>query len=65
LEQVIQKRMQNARLYDQLLAGLEDKVVIPPRNPEGKQVSHTYVIQGERREQFIEGLRGPRIDQDS
>jgi dTDP-4-amino-4,6-dideoxygalactose transaminase len=62
LDQVIAKRIQNAGLYDQLLAGLEDEVVIPPRNPEVKQVFHTYVIQVDRREQLIDYLRGHQIE---
>ena len=62
LDQVTEKRLQNARLYDQLLAGLEDDVVMPPRNPEAKQVFHTYVIQVDRREQLIEYLAGHQIE---
>jgi dTDP-4-amino-4,6-dideoxygalactose transaminase len=62
LDQVTEQRLQNARLYDQLLAGLEDHVVMPPRNPEAKQVFHTYVIQVDRREQLIEYLAGHQIE---
>lgn len=62
LDQITGKRIQNARLYDQLLAGLEDDVVIPLRNPEAKQVFHTYVIQVDRREQLIEYLSGHQIE---
>ena len=62
MDQVTEKRLQNARLYDQLLADLEDDVVIPPRNPEVKQVFHTYVIQVNRREQLMEYLSRHQIE---
>jgi dTDP-4-amino-4,6-dideoxygalactose transaminase len=62
LDRVTEKRRQNARLYDQLLAGLEDDVVIPPRNPEADQVFHTYVIQVDRREELVEYLSGRQIE---
>lgn len=62
LDQVTGKRVQNARLYDQLLAGLENDVVIPPRNPEVKQVFHTYVIQVNHREKLMEYLSRHHIE---
>jgi dTDP-4-amino-4,6-dideoxygalactose transaminase len=62
LEQVTEKRIGNARLYDHLLANLEEDVVIPPRNPEAKQVFHTYVIQVNQREQLVEYLSRHQIE---
>jgi dTDP-4-amino-4,6-dideoxygalactose transaminase len=62
LDEVTAKRLQNARLYDQLLADLGDDVVIPPRNPEVKQVFHTYVIQVNHREKLIAYLSSHHIE---
>jgi dTDP-4-amino-4,6-dideoxygalactose transaminase len=62
LDQVTEKRIQNARLYDRLLADLEGEVDLPPRNPEVKQVFHTYVIQVNHRAQLISHLSRHRIE---
>lgn len=62
LDQVTEKRILNARLYDRLLADLEDDVVIPPRNPEVKQVFHTYVIQVNHRGKLIEYLSRHQVE---
>jgi aminotransferase EvaB len=43
------RRIENAALYDKLLDGATG-VEIPPRNPDIKQVYHTYVIQVGRRD---------------
>lgn len=62
LEQVTEKRIQNARLYDRLLANLGDDVVIPPRRADAEQIFHTYVIQVNRREELIEHLSQKSVE---
>jgi len=56
LDEVTAKRVQNAALYDQLLAGMGEDLVIPPRRPEANQVFHTYVVQVRDRERLVEAL---------
>ncbi len=53
---VTEKRNRFARIYDEELAGLAPKVVIPPRREGVRQVFHTYVVQIEERERLIEYL---------
>ena len=62
LDQDTEKPILNARLYDRLMADLEDDVVIPPRNPEVKPVFHTYVIQVNHREKLIEYLSRHQVE---
>lgn len=62
LDEVTAKRVHNAGLYDRLLAGPGDEVVIPPRNPNAQQVFHTYVIQVERRQELIAYLSERQIE---
>ena len=53
LEEVIQKRITNAALYDQELQGLEEFVVLPRRKPDRIHVYHLYVVQVTDREKLM------------
>jgi dTDP-4-amino-4,6-dideoxygalactose transaminase len=56
LNAVTRRRIANARLYDELLSPLADRVVVPPRPAGIRQVFHTYVVQAEDRERLIDFL---------
>lgn len=53
ISEVTVKRNHFARIYDEGLAGLAPKVIIPPRREGVRQVFHTYVVQVEDRERLI------------
>jgi dTDP-4-amino-4,6-dideoxygalactose transaminase len=53
LDEITERRINNAKLYDKLLSGLEGNVVIPARRPKMKQVFHTYVVQVKERERLM------------
>jgi dTDP-4-amino-4,6-dideoxygalactose transaminase len=55
LDWLTERRINNATLYDKLLDGATG-VELPPRNPDMKQVYHTYVIQVGRRDELQEWL---------
>jgi dTDP-4-amino-4,6-dideoxygalactose transaminase len=52
-EAITEKRIANARLYDEALADLREFVKIPPRDPNVKQVYHTYVIRVKSRDDLL------------
>jgi dTDP-4-amino-4,6-dideoxygalactose transaminase len=56
IDEINNKRNENAALYDALLLPLKPKVIIPPRRSDVSQVFHTYVIQVERRDELIRFL---------
>ena len=62
LEEVTDKRILNACLYDELLSGRRDDIVIPARRPKVKQVFHTYVIQVRDRENLIHHLAAQGVE---
>lgn len=55
-------RIRHAAYYDKALAGLGDNVVIPKRDPNKRQVYHTYVIQVKKREELIAYLAEQGIE---
>lgn len=56
LKTLINKRIENAKNYDEELGELNDFVVIPPRKENVEQVFHTYVVQVKNREKLREYL---------
>jgi len=56
ISEVTGKRNRLARIYDEGLAGLAPKVVIPPRRDNVRQAFHTYVVQVEERTRLIQYL---------
>jgi aminotransferase EvaB len=50
---ITEKRIANARRYDQAFADLGECVIIPPRRPNVKQVFHTYVIRAKDRDALL------------
>lgn len=56
LDEITERRINNAKLYDKLLSGLEGNVVIPARRPKVKQVFHTYVVKVKERERLVDYL---------
>ncbi|MBI4179208.1 DegT/DnrJ/EryC1/StrS family aminotransferase [bacterium] len=53
MDDVTEKRIRNAALYDHLLSDLQPFVTIPPRREDVRQVFHTYVLQVKFRETLI------------
>lgn len=53
---ITNKRIANARRFDEGLADLAEYVVVPPRRPGVKQVFHTYVIQASDRDSLLSHL---------
>ena len=62
IDEVNDKRIRNAFLYDEGLADLKDEVIIPPRRAGVRQVFHTYIVQVERRSELIEFLKERGIE---
>lgn len=56
LHEITERRINNAKLYDKLMSGLEENVVIPARRSGVKQVFHTYVVQVQERERLMDYL---------
>jgi len=56
VEEVTDKRIENARRYDEAFADLAGLVTLPPRPAGVRQVFHTYVIQARNREALIRHL---------
>jgi dTDP-4-amino-4,6-dideoxygalactose transaminase len=62
LQEVTQKRIANAALYDRELKGLKDFVSLPPRRSGWNQVFHTYVIQVKDRERLMAFLEKQGVE---
>lgn len=62
VEEITQKRVEHANLYDKELMGLNGWVKIPPRRAAVRQVYHTYVIQVKNRPALIDYLTRKGID---
>jgi dTDP-4-amino-4,6-dideoxygalactose transaminase len=62
LGDVTNKRIENARLYDQGLAFLSEFVTLPPRRSGSLQVFHTYVIRAKNRDNLISFLSEKGIE---
>lgn len=53
---ITDKRIANAKKYDEAFADLHDYIIVPQRNPRKKQVYHTYVIRVLDRDLLLEHL---------
>ena len=53
---ITDQRIANARRYDQAFSDLEENVRIPPRQPNVKQVFHTYVVRVKDRDRLYKYL---------
>lgn len=56
LKSITQKRIKNATIYYNELKGLDDFVILPPRQEGVEQVFHTFVIQVKSRSELIRHL---------
>lgn len=56
-----EKRIENAKLYDQCLAGIEE-IVTPKVRPESKHSFHLYVIKAQRRDELMTFLKEKGIE---
>ncbi len=56
--EVTEKRNLFARIYDDGLSGLADRVTVPPRREGVRQAFHTYVVQVDDRKELIAYLEG-------
>ena len=61
LDNITQKRIDNAELFDRLLVDVS-QVTIPPRPNNAKQVFHLYVVRAERRDELLNFLISHGID---
>lgn len=55
LDEITVTRINNARMYDEALAGI-DGITIPPRKDNVKQVFHTYVVLARNRDRLVKYL---------
>jgi dTDP-4-amino-4,6-dideoxygalactose transaminase len=62
VDAVTTARQKNAAIYDREFAGMEDRVVLPPRRANVKQVFHTYIIRAKNRPALIEHLAARGIE---
>lgn len=62
LDAVTRRRIDNAKRYDLKLTDLAPDVIIPPRDPDVRQVFHTYVVQVSQREDLVLALHGAGIE---
>lgn len=56
IEEITQRRIHNACIYDQGLSKLDEQVIIPPRRKNVRQVFHLYVIQVQKRSELMQYL---------
>ena len=56
-----EKRIDNARLYDEYLKGIE-QIQIPAVRPDTKHTYHLYVIHAEKRNELAEFLKANNIE---
>ncbi len=61
VEDITQKRIANARLYDEAFKDLKGYIDIPPRRPNIQQVYHTYVLRVKNRDALLNYLIERRI----
>jgi dTDP-4-amino-4,6-dideoxygalactose transaminase len=59
---ITEKRIANARRFDEAFADLGEYIVIPPRRPRVKQVFHTYVIRAAERDSLLKYLQENGVD---
>lgn len=50
---ITEKRIENARRYDEAFSDLSDYIIVPPRRPNVEQVFHTYVIRVKDRDPLL------------
>lgn len=62
LEKITNKRIENARMYDENLSELKNFVKIPPRRQNVKYVYHLYIIQVRRRDELLAYLNENGIE---
>lgn len=62
LEKITNKRIENARMYDEGLSELADYVTMPPRRKNVRYVYHLYIIQVQRRDQLLAYLQENGIE---
>lgn len=58
---ITERRIENARRFDEAFADLGEYIVIPPRRDNVKQVYHTYVIRVADRDDLLDHLLGNSI----
>ena len=61
LDKITNKRIENAKKYDEAFSKIPE-IKVPPRKKNVKQVYHTYVIQVEKRDQLIKYLEENGIE---
>lgn len=59
---ITNKRIENAKRFDEAFVALSDYITIPPRRPNIKQVYHTYVIQVKDRDALLKHLLDNGVD---
>lgn len=62
LDTITNKRIENAKKYDDAFSDLTDYITIPPRKSNIKQVYHTYVIQARERDKLYKYLGENNIE---
>ncbi len=62
IDEVTNKRIKNAKIYDLELNELNKFIKIPNRKKNVKQVFHTYIIQADKRDKLIEYLSSNGIE---
>lgn len=62
VDAVTTARQRNAAIYDREFAGMEDRVTLPPRRANVKQVFHTYIIRAKDRPALIEHLAARGVE---
>ena len=56
LDWITNKRIENARKYDQALSELSDYITLPARKPNVKNVYHLYMFQVKKRNSLLDYL---------
>ncbi|MBU4198541.1 MAG: DegT/DnrJ/EryC1/StrS family aminotransferase [Kiritimatiellae bacterium] len=61
IDAITKARIDNARLYDEVLREIK-QIIIPPRRPDAVQVYHLYIVRAERRDELQKYLLKNGID---
>jgi dTDP-4-amino-4,6-dideoxygalactose transaminase len=62
VDSITNRRIENARWYDEAFAGMGDSVGVPARRPDVKHVYHLYILRVERRDELLRYLQSEGIE---
>ncbi len=64
IDEITDRRIENARRYDEAMASAElsSRITVPPRRPDARHVYHMYMVLAERRDELLDYLQAKEIE---